>query len=55
MEKLAVIAGIVLVLLGLLADAIGLGGSPGFGMYQIAAVVAGVVLAGFGLWSSRRP
>ena len=37
-------AGLVLVVLGLTADAIGLGGNPGFGWKQILATAAGVVL-----------
>lgn len=38
------LAGVVLIILGVLADTIGLGGSIGFGYKQIALVILGGVL-----------
>lgn len=49
-------AGLVIVLVGLLADPVGLGTSPGFGVYQIGTVVIGlvvVVIGGAALRGSR--
>jgi hypothetical protein len=41
-------AGIILLAVSLLADAIGIGGSAGFGTNQILGAVAGVVIAAGG-------
>jgi hypothetical protein len=41
--------GILVVLVSVLADPIGLGGSPGFGLRQIAGTVAGAIAAAVGL------
>lgn len=46
--------GVVVALVGLTADALGTGGSLGFGLHQIAAVVIGVLAAGIGLLLARR-
>jgi hypothetical protein len=45
------VVGIVVLLLSLLADPIGIGGSPAFGRDQIAGAIAGVIVAvgGFAL------
>jgi hypothetical protein len=49
------VAGVLLLLVGLLADPIGIGGSPEFGYKQIAAVVVGVIAAVAGyILSSRK-
>lgn len=42
--------GLLLVVLAILADSIGLGGTPGFGFMQIAALVIGVILLIVGLY-----
>jgi len=42
--KCCSILGVVLIILGLLADVIGIGNMPGFGYKQIIIVVLGVVL-----------
>jgi hypothetical protein len=46
---IAVLVGVVLLLVSVLADYIGLGGAPGFGTRQIIGALAGaiVALAGF--------
>ena len=41
--------GIVVLLLSLVADAIGIGGSPGFGRDQILGTIAGAVVTVVGL------
>jgi hypothetical protein len=45
---LALIVGILLGLIALLADKLGLGRSPGFGRVQQATLLIGVVLIGVG-------
>jgi Na+-driven multidrug efflux pump len=54
---LALIVGILLGLLALLADKLGVGRSPGFGRVQTAGLIIGVVLIvlGFLLRRSREP
>jgi len=47
-------AGAVLVLVALAADAIGLGGSPGFGWKQILGTLVGVGAAAAGIRDLRR-
>ena len=42
--------GLVLMVIGVLADAIGLGGSPGFGIKQLILTLAGAAVAGTGLY-----
>ena len=44
------VAGIILVILSLIADPLGIGGSPVFGYKQIIGVIAGVVAAAVGLF-----
>jgi hypothetical protein len=46
---ISMVVGVALLLLSVLADSIGIGGSPGFGPRQIIGAVAGaiVALAGF--------
>lgn len=46
--------GVVVALIGLTADAIGFGGSFGFGLQQTAAVIVGLLAAGIGLLLARR-
>jgi hypothetical protein len=48
------VLGIVLFVLSLAADAIGLGGSPGFGGIQIAGILLGALAAVVGLLIMRR-
>ena len=43
------VVGIVILLLSLIADPIGIGGSPGFGAYQIVGAIVGAVVAIVGL------
>jgi len=49
-------AGVVLLIVSLIADVIGIGGAAGFGYKQIAGSVAGVIAAvvGFVLTSARK-
>lgn len=49
------VAGVVLLLLSLTADAIGIGGVPGYGYKQIAGIIVGVIAAvvGFVLYSRK--
>jgi preprotein translocase subunit SecD len=46
-------AGILLALAALFADLVGVGGTPGFGLMQIAGVVVGLVLVVVGLLLRR--
>ena len=46
---LVLIIGVGLFAVSLLADAIGLGGEPGFGYQQMMAAVAGIVILAIGL------
>jgi len=43
------VVGIVVLLLSLVADSIGIGGSPGFGPYQIAGAIVGAIVTVVGL------
>ena len=43
------VVGIVILVLSLIADPIGIGGSPGFGQDQIVGAIVGVVVAVVGL------
>jgi len=51
---IVVVAGILLVLASLAADAIGLGGWPGFGFRQILGTIIGLVLIGVGISRCRK-
>ena len=50
---LIVAIGVLLALLSIFADALGIGGQPGFGWKQTLGLVIGVVLAAYGLWRRR--
>jgi len=43
------VVGIAVLLLSLVADPIGIGGSPGFGPYQIVGTIVGAIVAVVGL------
>ncbi len=49
-------AGVLIVVVSLLADVIGLGSNPGFGPYQKSGVVAGLLLLAFAVrrWRSNQ-
>jgi hypothetical protein len=47
------VVGVLLALVSLLADALGIGGEPGFGYKQGAGLLVGVVLVAIGLWRIR--
>ncbi len=49
-------AGVLIVLVSLLADVIGLGSNPGFGPYQKSGVVAGLLFLAFAVrrWRSNQ-
>jgi len=49
-----VVAGVVLVIASLGADAMGIGNRLGFGWKQGLGTAAGVMLAAAGVWLSRR-
>ncbi len=51
------VAGVLIVLVSLLADVIGLGTGSGFGRYQVSGVVAGLLLLAFAVhrWRSSQP
>ncbi len=51
------VAGVLLVLVSLLADVIGLGTGSGFGRYQVSGVVAGLLLLAVAVrrWRSSQP
>ncbi len=44
-----IVVGLVVLILALAADVFGIGGAPGFGRYQIAGAVVGVIVAVVGL------
>ena len=48
------VAGVLIVLVSLLADVIGLGTGPGFGRYQMYGVVAGLLLLAVAVGRWRR-
>ena len=48
------VVGVVLLIVSLSADAIGIGGHPGFGRYQIIGIVVGVLAAGAGFVLNSR-
>jgi hypothetical protein len=43
------VVGIIVLLLSLVADPIGIGGSPGFGYYQIGGTIVGAIVTVVGL------
>ncbi|NIO67588.1 MAG: hypothetical protein GTN71_00620 [Anaerolineae bacterium] len=43
------VVGIIVLLLSLGADPVGIGGSPGFGYYQIAGAIVGAIVTVVGL------
>ena len=43
------VVGVLLFLISAAADPLGIGGSPGIGMKQVAGIVVGVVLAAIGM------
>lgn len=47
------VVGVLLALVSLGADALGVGGEPGFGYKQMAGLALGVALVAFGLWRMR--
>ncbi len=51
------VAGVLIVLVSLLADVIGLGTGSGFGRYQVSGVVAGLLLLAVAVrrWRSSQP
>jgi hypothetical protein len=49
------VAGVLLFLISAAADPLGIGGSPGFGLKQIAGCVVGVLLAAVGMVRMRSP
>lgn len=51
---LAIVAGILLVALGLLADVLGLGSYPGFGWTQLGSIIIGFIVLAAGIAWSRR-
>lgn len=50
----ALVLGVLVFLVALAADPLGLGASPGLGVYQIAGAVVGVVLAAYGMVQMRK-
>jgi hypothetical protein len=51
---LLLVAGIVLILVSLLADVIGIGGKPGIGLKQVCGAAAGIVIAIIGMIMKNR-
>ena len=49
-----IVIGVIVLIVSLAADAIGLGGAPGFGYKQIIGVLAGVIVAVIGYFYSRK-
>lgn len=49
-----VIAGVLIGLPSIMADALGLGSGPGFGRYQLGGVIVAVVLLAFAFHRSRK-
>lgn len=48
-----VVIGVALASLSVLADVLGVGADPDFGWKQIVGAVAGIVVAGVGVWGMR--
>ncbi len=53
--RVAVLTGAVILAVALLADVVGLGQWPGFGLRQALIGLLGVTLAGVGIWLMRQP
>jgi hypothetical protein len=49
-----VVLGVLLALVSIFADALGLGGQPGFGWKQVIGLVVGLALVAAGVWWRRR-
>jgi len=49
-----IVIGVIVLIVSLIADAIGLGGAPGFGYKQIIGSLAGVIIAVIGYYYSRK-
>jgi hypothetical protein len=47
------VVGVLLAIVSLFADALGVGGQPGFGYKQWAGLIIGLALVAFGLWRRR--
>jgi hypothetical protein len=47
------VVGVLLALVSLFADALGVGGQPGFGWKQTVGLAVGVALVALGLWLRR--
>jgi len=47
------LVGVLLALVSVFADALGIGGEPGFGYKQAAGLVVGLVLVAVSLWRWR--
>ena len=45
-----VVLGLALAVLSLVADQLGVGGTPGIGLRQIAGAIVGVVIVASGIW-----
>lgn len=52
-RAVVIIVGAVILALGLLADVIGLGPTPGFGWKQIVLIIAGSLILGFAIGAGR--
>jgi hypothetical protein len=48
-----VVLGGLVALVSIFADALGVGGQPGFGWKQSIGLVAGLALVAFGVWRKR--
>ena len=53
--RILLVVGVLLLVVSILADVVGLGLSPGFGLRQIVGSIAGLALAGVGFWLMRKP
>jgi hypothetical protein len=53
-RNLVVGLGVLVALISVLADAVGIGGEPGFGYKQGAGFLVGIVLIIAGFWWKRR-
>ena len=50
---IVLVLGVLLALVSLFADALGVGGQPGFGWKQTVGLIVGLALVTFGLWRRR--
>jgi hypothetical protein len=50
---IVLVVGVLLALVSLFADALGVGGQPGFGWKQTVGLVIGLALVAYGLWRRR--